>query len=69
MLLLGTYLFSATLTKPVKQLTTAANVLAQGKFDTTIDVHSKDELTFLTQTFDYMCKSIKTRGKRLYTKA
>ncbi|WP_010289959.1 substrate-binding domain-containing protein [Kurthia massiliensis] len=37
-LLLGTYGFSATLIKPVKQLTTAANVLAQGKFDTTIDV-------------------------------
>lgn len=68
-LLLGTYWFSATLTKPVKQLTTAANALAQGKFDTTIDVHSKDELAFLAQTFDYMRKSINRSIDELQQKA
>nr|WP_251048031.1 sensor histidine kinase [Planococcus sp. ISL-109] len=54
LLLLFTYLFSLSITKPVHQLTKAANELAKGRFDHPIRVNSNDEISFLAKTFDHM---------------
>ena len=53
-LLLATYWFSLSITKPVHQLTKAANELARGRFNQRIKVESNDEIAFLAQTFDEM---------------
>ncbi|MER2079089.1 sensor histidine kinase [Psychrobacillus psychrotolerans] len=53
-LLLATYWFSLSITKPVHQLTKAANELAHGRFNQKIKVESNDEIAFLAQTFDTM---------------
>ncbi|MEK3980184.1 histidine kinase [Psychrobacillus sp. FSL K6-2836] len=53
-LLLATYWFSLSITKPVHQLTKAANELARGRFNQKIIVESNDEIAFLAQTFDEM---------------
>jgi sensor histidine kinase YesM len=54
LLLLFTYLFSLSITKPVHQLTKAADELAKGRFDQPIRVDSNDEISFLAKTFDHM---------------
>lgn len=54
LLLLFTYLFSLSITKPVHQLTKSANELAKGRFDQPISVNSNDEISFLAKTFDNM---------------
>lgn len=57
-LLLFTYLFSLSITKPIHQLTKAANELAKGRFDQTIYVDSNDEISFLAKTFNHMRRNI-----------
>lgn len=57
-LVLFTYLFSRSITKPVQQLTEAANELAIGRFDQPIKVDSNDEISFLAKTFDHMRTNI-----------
>ncbi|QDY45711.1 sensor histidine kinase [Planococcus glaciei] len=57
-LVLFTYLFSRSITKPVQQLTKAANELAIGRFDRPIKVDSNDEISFLAKTFDHMRSNI-----------
>ena len=52
--LLATYWFSISITRPVHQLTQAANELSQGRFNQRIDVKSNDEIAFLAKTFDKM---------------
>jgi len=52
--ILFTYWFSRSITKPVEQLTKAANELAKGRFDQAIKVDSNDEIAFLAKTFDHM---------------
>lgn len=53
-LLLATYWFSLSITRPVHQLTKAANELSQGRFNQLIEVKSNDEIAFLAKTFDKM---------------
>ncbi|KQL32594.1 MULTISPECIES: histidine kinase [Bacillaceae] len=53
-LLLATYWFSLTITKPIHQLTKAANELSEGRFNQQIQVKSNDEIAFLAKTFDKM---------------
>ena len=53
-LLLATYLFSLSITRPINQLTNAANELSQGRFSRRIEVDSTDEISFLAKTFDEM---------------
>ncbi|GGN98397.1 sensor histidine kinase [Saccharibacillus kuerlensis] len=53
-LLLFTYWFSLGITRPVQQLTKAAQELAKGKFERQIVVHSADEISFLATTFEHM---------------
>jgi signal transduction histidine kinase len=45
---------SRRITRPVQQLTTAADAVAQGDFDQTVQVNSRDELGRLGQTFNDM---------------
>ncbi|WP_433747994.1 sensor histidine kinase [Falsibacillus pallidus] len=54
LLLIITYGFSLSITKPVHQLTQAANELSKGRFDRQIEVKSNDEIAFLAKTFDRM---------------
>lgn len=53
-LLLFTYWFSLSITRPVQQLTTAAQELAKGRFERQITVNSRDEIYFLATTFERM---------------
>jgi sensor histidine kinase YesM len=53
-LLLFTYWFSLSITRPVLELTQAANELSKGRFDLQIKVESNDEISFLAKTFDRM---------------
>jgi len=45
---------SRRITRPVQQLTTAAEAVAEGRFDQAVQVHSRDELGRLSQTFNDM---------------
>lgn len=53
-LLMLTYWFSLSITKPVLKLTQAANELSKGRFDLQIKVETRDEIAFLATTFDRM---------------
>jgi sensor histidine kinase YesM len=57
-LVLFTYGFSLSITRPIQQLTIAARELARGRFDLKIEVHSNDEISFLARTFDRMRSNI-----------
>ncbi|MEN2767909.1 sensor histidine kinase [Ornithinibacillus xuwenensis] len=54
MLLVMSYWFSRSITKPVLQLTKAANELSKGRFDEQVKVDTNDEIAFLAKTFDHM---------------
>ncbi|QQZ11638.1 sensor histidine kinase [Heyndrickxia vini] len=54
LLLLFTYLFSSSITRPIQKLTHAANALSKGRFDLKIEVESNDEISFLAKMFDRM---------------
>ena len=57
--LLFSLLFSQNITKPIYQLTKAAHEIALGKLDgEEIDYYKKDELGFLTATFNKMRKDL-----------
>jgi signal transduction histidine kinase len=45
---------SRRITRPVQQLTTAAEAVAQGNFDRTVQINSRDELGRLSHTFNDM---------------
>lgn len=45
---------SRRITRPVQQLTTAAEAVAEGRFDRAVQVHSRDEIGRLGQTFNDM---------------
>ncbi|WP_203249011.1 sensor histidine kinase [Sporosarcina beigongshangi] len=53
-LLLATYWFSLSITRPIHQLTKAANELSRGHFNQQIEVKSNDEIAFLAKTFNKM---------------
>ena len=59
------FLLSRTITVPIRQLTQKANLLASGDFETRIDVHSRDEIGILANTFDYMAKIITNSMKQI----
>ena len=68
-LLAATYGFSYSITKPVDELTRAANDLAEGHFDRPVKVESKDELAFLASTFEHMRVNINEYIDELTQKA
>lgn len=53
-LFIATYWFSLSITKPIQQLTQAANDLSNGRFTKPIKVETNDEIAFLAKTFDRM---------------
>ncbi|QPC45652.1 sensor histidine kinase [Mangrovibacillus cuniculi] len=53
-LFIATYWFSLSITRPIQQLTQAANDLSNGRFKKPIKVESNDEIAFLAKTFDRM---------------
>ncbi|MFD1739725.1 sensor histidine kinase [Bacillus salitolerans] len=53
-LLVVTYWFSLSITRPVGKLTKAASELSKGRFDLPIKVETNDEIAFLARTFDRM---------------
>ena len=52
------YFLSKNMLSPVKQLTAGTRALTSLKFDTRIDVHSKDELGQLAADFNVMAKTL-----------
>ncbi|TWT01423.1 sensor histidine kinase [Planomicrobium sp. CPCC 101079] len=69
LLLLMTYWFSKSITKPVQKLTQSANELAKGRFDLPIKVESNDEISFLAETFDRMRININNLFMEIQEKA
>lgn len=68
-LILITYWFSLSITKPVLKLTQAANELSKGRFDLKINVESNDEISFLAKTFDRMRININNLIIEIHEKA
>ena len=54
------FLMSRTITRPIKNITKKAEALAKGRFDTKIDVKSRDEIGKLAKAFNYMSSVIKS---------
>jgi two-component system sensor histidine kinase BaeS len=52
------YFLSRNLLAPIKQLTTGTKALTSLRFDTKIDVHSKDELGQLASDFNVMARTL-----------
>ena len=69
LLLLATYWFSLSITRPVQRLTQAANELSNGKFDVEIKVETNDEIAFLAKTFDRMRNNINLLISEITNKA
>ncbi|GIO39970.1 hypothetical protein J41TS12_48310 [Paenibacillus antibioticophila] len=56
--LLGAYIVSSRITKPMKKLVTATEKMAQGDFRETVDYTSKDEVGKLAESFRSMSKQL-----------
>lgn len=54
------FFLSKAITAPIQNLTKAAKKVASGDFSSKIEVHSKDEIGVLTNTFNHMKKMLKT---------
>jgi sensor histidine kinase YesM len=67
--LLLTYWISRSITRPVENLTKAANELSKGRFDLQIKVDSNDEIAFLAKTFDHMRVNINNLISEIQEKA
>lgn len=53
-LIILSYSLTRSITRPINQLTDAANTLSSGDFDKVVTVHSNDEFDFLAKTFNRM---------------
>ena len=53
------FFLSKAITSPIQSLTRSAKLIAAGEFSHEIDVHSHDEIGTLTDTFNYMKKTLK----------
>ncbi|MFD1956749.1 histidine kinase [Paenibacillus thailandensis] len=69
LLLLFTYWFSLSITRPVLKLTKAAKELSRGRFDLQIEVESNDEISFLAKMFDRMRININNLISEIQQKA
>lgn len=54
------FFLSKAITAPIQNLTKGAKLVAAGNFSHKIEVHSKDEIGVLTNTFNHMKKMLKT---------
>lgn len=55
------YLFSRKLTKPLKQISQAAKVIADGEFEKRLDIASNDEIGELATSFNNMAKALENQ--------
>lgn len=69
LLLLFTYWFSLSITRPVLKLTQAAKELSRGRFDLQVEVQSNDEISFLAKMFDRMRININNLISEIQQKA
>lgn len=58
--LLSTWIFSRSISKPIKELSQASDEIAKGNFDVRVNIKSNDELKSLADSFNYMAQEIKT---------
>ncbi|SMC51804.1 cache domain-containing protein [Sporomusa malonica] len=59
------WLLTSSLIRPVKLLVSAANRLAVGDLDTEITAHSKDEIGYLSKTFEQMRQKLRLHNQNL----
>jgi two-component system, OmpR family, phosphate regulon sensor histidine kinase PhoR len=59
-LLLGAFLFSRNLSRPLKELSVASRKVAQGDFNTKVYLKNRDEIKELADSFNYMTDQMKT---------
>ena len=59
-LLLGAFLFSRNLSRPLKELGAASRKVAQGDFTTKVYLKNRDEIKELADSFNYMTDQMKT---------
>lgn len=59
-LLLGAFLFSRSLSKPLRELGAASHKVAQGDFSTKVYFKNRDEIKELADSFNYMTDQMKT---------
>ena len=52
------FFFSRRLTRPLRKINEAANVIANGDFSKRIDINSRDEIGVLAGTFNYMASEL-----------
>ena len=57
--LLGAFIFSKSISKPIKELTNASHKVAEGDFDVKVFFKKEDELKELSDSFNYMTSQIK----------
>jgi sigma-B regulation protein RsbU (phosphoserine phosphatase) len=63
------WIFSLTLTRPIKKLVTAAGTIASGDLTQTIAVKGKDEINHLANSFNYMTEKLREYTKHLSEQA
>ena len=63
-----TYTLARLLLQPVQALDSAAAQIAQGNYDVTVQVRSRDEIGRLARTFNSMCASIRSAREELIQK-
>ncbi len=63
------YLLAGSITKPVRELVSAAQKLADGDLDQTVKIKSGKEIAKLGHAFNYMVEAIKERDEQLKEQA
>jgi serine phosphatase RsbU (regulator of sigma subunit) len=63
------WIFSLTLTRPIKRLMTAARTVASGDLTQTIPVRGKDEIGHLANSFNYMTEKLRDYTRHLSEQA
>ena len=62
---LFSYLLAASITKPVRELVTAAQELADGNLDQKVEIKPGNEIGKLGEAFNFMVTAVKERDERL----
>jgi sigma-B regulation protein RsbU (phosphoserine phosphatase) len=63
------WIFSLTLTRPIKKLMNAARMVASGDLSQTITVNGRDEIGHLSASFNYMTEKLREYTKHLSEQA
>jgi len=58
-------IWSHRISKPIKSLANATDVIGQGDFDTQVQVRSRDEIGYLADSFNRMASGLKQRDEAL----